>query len=65
MLDPTFEDVVTGHAEVRQVFQIRRRGQVAGCYVRDGTLSRSHQVRVLRGEEQLADTFREGNSNLR
>ena len=56
MLDPTFEDVVTGHAEVRQVFQIRRRGQVAGCYVRDGTLSRSDQVRVLRGEEQLADT---------
>ena len=56
MLDPTYVDVVTGHVEVRQVFQIRRRGAVAGCYVRDGAISRNDQVRVLRGEEQLADT---------
>ncbi len=56
MLDPTYVDVVTGHVEVRQVFQIRRRGQVAGCYVRDGAITRNDLVRVLRGEEQLADT---------
>ena len=56
MLEPTFEDVVTGHAEVRQVFQIRRRGQVAGCYVQDGAINRNDSVRVLRNNETLAET---------
>jgi len=56
MLEPTYRDVVTAHAEVRQVFQVRRRAQIAGCYVRDGVVSRSDLVRVLRGEETLVDT---------
>jgi translation initiation factor IF-2 len=56
MLEPTYEDVVVGHVEVRQVFQLRRRGQVAGCYVRDGAITASDIVRVLRAEEVIADT---------
>ena len=56
MREPTFKEVVTAHAEVRQVFQVGRRGQIAGSYVRDGTISRSDQVRVLRGDEQIFDT---------
>ncbi len=56
MLEPTYAEVVTGHAEVRQVFDLRRRGKVAGCYVRDGAVTRNDQARVLRGEESLADT---------
>jgi translation initiation factor IF-2 len=56
MREPTFKEVVTSHAEVRQVFQVGRRGQIAGCYVRDGTVSRSDLVRVMRGEEQVFDT---------
>ena len=56
MLEPTYEDVVVGHVEVRQVFQLRRRGQVAGCYVRDGAITASDGVHVLRAEEVIADT---------
>ncbi|OGO51619.1 MAG: translation initiation factor IF-2 [Chloroflexi bacterium RBG_16_68_14] len=54
--EPTYAEVVTGHAEVRQVFQLKRRGQVAGCYVRDGTITRNDLVRVLRDGQPLADT---------
>ena len=56
MLDPIYVDVVTGHIEVRQVFQLRRRGQVAGCYVRDGVATASDLVRLMRDDEQIADT---------
>ena len=56
MREPTYVEVVTGHAEVRQVFQLKRRGQVAGCYVRDGAITGSDLARVVRGEERLADT---------
>jgi translation initiation factor IF-2 len=56
LLEPTYEEVVTAHAEVRQVFQIRRRNAVAGCSVRDGTVTRSDLVRVQRGDQVLAET---------
>ncbi len=48
MLAPEFEEVVTGEAEVRQVFRIPRVGAVAGCYVREGTITRGSKVRFLR-----------------
>jgi translation initiation factor IF-2 len=56
MLEPVFADVIDGHAEVRQIFRISRLGNIAGCFVLDGTLHRNDQVRVKRGNEQLADT---------
>jgi translation initiation factor IF-2 len=55
MLEPEYEDVVSGHAEVRAVFRISRVGQVAGCYVRDGIIRRNSQARVIRGEEVVFD----------
>jgi translation initiation factor IF-2 len=55
MLEPEYADVVTGHAEVRAVFHIARVGQVAGCYVTDGTLARNSLVRVLRGGSEVYD----------
>jgi translation initiation factor IF-2 len=48
LLAPEFEEVVTGEAEVRQVFRIPRVGAVAGCYVREGTITRGSKVRFLR-----------------
>jgi translation initiation factor IF-2 len=56
LLEPTYRDVVTGHAEVRQVFQLRRRSSVAGCYVTDGTITRNDLARVLRQDEVLIDS---------
>jgi translation initiation factor IF-2 len=48
MLKPEYEEVVTGDAEVREVFSIPRVGRVAGCYVREGTITRGSRVRFLR-----------------
>jgi translation initiation factor IF-2 len=48
MLVPVTEEVVTGEAEVRQVFRIPRVGAVAGCYVREGAITRGSKVRFLR-----------------
>ena len=48
LLSPVFEEVVTGEAEVREVFRVPRIGAVAGCYVRDGKITRGSKVRFLR-----------------
>ena len=48
MLAPEFEEVVTGDAEVREVFRVPRVGAVAGCMVQNGTISRGSKVRFLR-----------------
>ncbi|HLI16097.1 MAG TPA: translation initiation factor IF-2 [Acidimicrobiales bacterium] len=48
MLAPEYEEVVTGEAEVREVFRVPRVGAVAGCYVRSGTIARGSKVRFLR-----------------
>jgi len=48
MLDPEFEEVVTGQALVRDTFKISKVGTIAGCYVTNGTIERDSLVRVLR-----------------
>lgn len=48
MLDPVFEEVVTGQAEVRETFKISKVGTVGGCYVTNGTIERNSLVRVIR-----------------
>src|SRR5439155_24153594 len=45
MLAPEFEEVITGEAEVRQIFRIPRVGAVAGCFVRNGVITRGSKVR--------------------
>jgi translation initiation factor IF-2 len=53
LLGPRFAEVVHGHAEIRQIFPVRKGGAAAGCYVTDGTILRNSQARVLRGERTL------------
>ncbi|MDQ1392286.1 MAG: translation initiation factor, partial [Acidimicrobiaceae bacterium] len=48
MLTPEFEEVITGEAEVREVFRIPKVGAVAGCVVRSGVITRGSKVRFLR-----------------
>ncbi|HEX6415184.1 MAG TPA: translation initiation factor IF-2 [Burkholderiales bacterium] len=48
MLAPERKEQVIGLVEVRQVFRISKIGTVAGCYVQEGLVKRSAQVRVLR-----------------
>jgi translation initiation factor IF-2 len=48
MLAPERKESVLGMVQVRQVFRISKVGTVAGCYVQEGLVKRSAQVRVLR-----------------
>ncbi len=48
MLAPKFQEVVTGHAEVRMTYKVSAIGTIAGCMVKDGKITRDAQVRVLR-----------------
>ena len=48
MLAPEFEEVVTGDAEVREIFSVPRIGKIAGCHVTNGTITRGSKVRFLR-----------------
>ena len=48
MLDPEFEEKVTGHAEVRQIFKASGVGTIAGSYVLDGTIQRDSSARIIR-----------------
>jgi len=48
MLAPEVEEVVTGEAEVREIFRVPRVGAIAGCYVLNGQITRGSKVRFLR-----------------
>jgi len=49
MLEPTYKEVVQGHAEIRQIIKISSIGMVAGSYVTDGKITRNSEIRVVRG----------------
>ncbi|MDN5302624.1 MAG: translation initiation factor [Thermoanaerobacteraceae bacterium] len=48
MLEPEFEEVVLGRAEVRALFKVPTIGVVAGCFVTEGKITRNASIRVLR-----------------
>ena len=60
MYEPTFEQVVDGHAEVRQIFKSSRLGGIAGSFVLDGTLKRGSTVRILRKGTEIGKGRCEG-----
>ena len=55
MLAPKYRDVDLGRAEVRQVYKISSVGTVAGCYVLEGKITRSANIRVVRDGIIIAD----------
>jgi translation initiation factor IF-2 len=55
MLEPVFADVTIGRAEVRAVFRIPNKKQVAGCVVTDGIVARNARARVIRNGAVLFD----------
>ena len=48
MLEPEYEEIVIGQAEVRNTFKISKVGTVAGCYVTDGVIQSNSLVRIIR-----------------
>ena len=52
MLEPVLIETVVGNAEVRAIFKVKG-GNIAGCFVLDGTISRGNGCRVLRNKEAI------------
>ena len=48
LLEPEYREVVQGRAEVRELFKVPKVGTIAGCYVTDGKIMRSNNLRLLR-----------------
>ncbi len=48
MLDPVYEEVVTGSAEVRKIFKFSKVGTIAGSYIIDGVVKRDSKARIIR-----------------
>lgn len=48
LLAPVYEEVITGQAEVRQIYKVSKVGTIAGCYVTDGMIKRDSGVRLIR-----------------
>ena len=65
MLEPVYQTVIDGHAEVRQIFKSSKVGNIAGCYVLDGTIKRNGNVRVLRNKEEVGRGRCEGLKRLK
>ncbi len=55
LLEPERKEVVTGHANVLEVFKSGRREQIAGLRVTDGVLKRAGRMRVVRGGNEIFD----------
>ena len=55
LLDPILEERVVGHAEIREVFNLTKRGKIAGCFIKDGKAIRGHKFRVMRDNEIISE----------
>ena len=48
LLAPVYREIYKGKADVREIFRITKVGNVAGCFVTDGTINRNSEARVIR-----------------
>lgn len=55
LVEPKYEEVIIGKAEVRDTFRIPRIGVIAGSYVTEGKVVRGSKARILRGDEVLGE----------
>ena len=55
LLDPTYEEKVTGSAEVRQLFKFSKVGVIAGSYILDGVVKSNSKARVIRDSKVIYD----------
>lgn len=56
MLDPEYEEIVIGTAEIRETFKISKVGVIAGAYVLNGKVTRNAGVRIIRDNVVLCDS---------
>ncbi|NLY74755.1 MAG: translation initiation factor IF-2 [Firmicutes bacterium] len=55
MLAPDYKEVITGRAEIRAIYKVPKVGNVAGCYVIEGKISRNNNIRLIRDNIVLHD----------
>jgi translation initiation factor IF-2 len=55
LLDPKFQEVFQGRAEVRSTFKVPKAGVIAGCMVTEGVIPRSASVRLLRDNRVILE----------
>lgn len=55
MLSPEISEEITSTIEIRQIYKVPKVGNIAGCYVLDGKISRNNKVRLLRDGFQIYD----------
>ena len=48
MLEPEYEEVITGNLEIRQIFKFSKVGLIAGCHVTNGTIKMGENARLIR-----------------
>lgn len=48
MLEPVYEEKITGTIEIRQIFKFSKIGNIAGCHVMDGTIKINNKARLIR-----------------
>ena len=69
MLEPTYREIIEGHAEVQQTFKAGKSTVIAGCRVVDGKITRSSQARILRKKDMVYDgkiaSLRRGRDDVR
>jgi len=69
MLEPTYREVIDGHAEVLQTFKAGKTTVIAGCRILDGKITRSSQARILRKNEKAFEgkiaSLRRGKDDVR
>ncbi|OGB88350.1 translation initiation factor IF-2 [candidate division WOR-1 bacterium RIFCSPLOWO2_02_FULL_46_20] len=53
LLEPEYEEVTIGHAEVRNLFRFSKVGVIAGCFVNDGKMQRGCPIRIFRGTDKI------------
>jgi len=56
LLEPEYEEVPLGHAEVLQLFKVSRLGTIAGCRVLEGRLQRGAHLRIARNRQVIHET---------
>lgn len=53
LLDPIYEELITGNAEVKKIFTFSKVGTIAGCTVKDGIIKSTSKVRVKRDDKVI------------
>ena len=53
MLEPIYEEKIIGHARIMQIFKASGVGNIAGCIIEEGRITRDSVVRITRGSEKV------------